>query len=78
MRPAPIACCWAQSASGSPIKRLVSEGKKDAKKKAPPESQERQSERFKRTVSDAVAAGELNPTEADAAVAKLVQRSKRT
>lgn len=32
-----------------------------------PESQKEQSERFKKTVADLVAAGELNPTEADEA-----------
>jgi hypothetical protein len=36
-------------------------------KKAKPESPEEQSERFKQAVRDMVAAGELNPTEADAA-----------
>lgn len=43
------------------------------KKKAPPESQKEQSERFLKAVSDAVAAGELNPTEADAAFEALAR-----
>ena len=43
-----------------------------SKKKAPPESQKEQSERFKKAVSDAVAAGELNPTEADTALDRMV------
>jgi polyhydroxyalkanoate synthesis regulator phasin len=41
-------------------------------KKQNPESQEEQSERFKKTVADLVAAGELNPTEADKAFEKLL------
>lgn len=40
-----------------------------------PESQKEQSERFKKTVADLVAAGELNPTEADESFEKLVIRS---
>ena len=44
-------------------------------KKKNQESQEEQSERFKKTVADLVAAGELNPTEADEAFEKLVNRS---
>jgi len=44
------------------------------KKKDPPESQEEQSERFKKAVSDAVAAGELNPAEADEVLDALVRR----
>lgn len=43
------------------------------KKKAPPESQEAQSERFRKAVSDAVAAGELSPTEADDAFDNLMK-----
>ena len=45
------------------------------KKKAPPESQKEQSERFLKAVSDAVAAGELNPTEANKALDGLVRRA---
>ncbi len=41
-------------------------------KKKNQESQEEQSERFKKTVADLVAAGELNPTEADRTLEKLV------
>jgi polyhydroxyalkanoate synthesis regulator phasin len=41
-----------------------------------PESQKEQSERFKKTVSDLVAAGELNPTEADKAFERLLDRVK--
>jgi polyhydroxyalkanoate synthesis regulator phasin len=37
-----------------------------------PESQKEQSERFKKTVADLVAAGELNPTEADKAFERLM------
>lgn len=36
------------------------------------ETQAEQSERFRKTVRDLVAAGELNPTEADKAFAKLM------
>ena len=45
-------------------------------KKKNPESQEEQSERFKKTVADLVAAGELNPTEADDAFARLMGNVK--
>ena len=41
-----------------------------------PESQEEQSERFKKDVADLVAAGELNPTDADGAFEKLMNRVK--
>jgi polyhydroxyalkanoate synthesis regulator phasin len=41
-----------------------------------PESQKEQSERFKKTVADLVAAGELNPTEADKAFDKLMGNVK--
>ncbi len=41
-------------------------------KKKNQESQKEQSERFKKTVADLVAAGELNPTEADDAFDKLM------
>ncbi len=45
------------------------------KKKSPPEAQEEQSERFRKAVTDAMNAGELNPTEAEAAVDGLVRRA---
>lgn len=45
-------------------------------KKKNPESQEQQSERFKKDVRDLVDAGELNPTEADAAFEKLMRHVK--
>lgn len=41
-------------------------------KKKNQESQEVQSERFKKAVADLVAAGELNPTEAQQAFEKLM------
>lgn len=41
-------------------------------KKKKQESQEEQSERFRQTVRDLVAAGELNPTEADEAFERLM------
>jgi polyhydroxyalkanoate synthesis regulator phasin len=44
-------------------------------KKKNQESQEEQSERFKQSVADLVAAGELNPTEADEAFERLVRKS---
>ena len=44
-------------------------------KKAMQESQEEQSKRFERAVADLVAAGELNPTEADKALSELLQKS---
>ena len=44
-------------------------------KKAKPESQAEQSERFKRDVQRMIDAGELNPTEADAAMDRLVKRA---
>ena len=43
-------------------------------KKQNQESQAEQSERFKKTVADMVAAGELNPTDADKAFDKLMDR----
>jgi polyhydroxyalkanoate synthesis regulator phasin len=46
-------------------------------KKKNQESQEEQSERFKKTVAELVAAGELNPTEADEAMDRLVLSSKK-
>ena len=45
-------------------------------KKKNPESQIVQSERFRKAVRDLEAAGELNPTEADAAFEKLVDKVK--
>jgi polyhydroxyalkanoate synthesis regulator phasin len=41
-----------------------------------PENQKEQSERFKQTVRDLVAAGELNPTEADSAFERLITKVK--
>ncbi len=41
-------------------------------KKKSHESQSEQSERFRKTVRDLVAAGELNPTEADKAFERLM------
>ena len=46
------------------------------KKKAPPESQKEQSERFLKAVSDAVAAGELNPTEADNVLDRMLKNNR--
>ncbi len=45
-------------------------------KKKNQESQEEQSERFKKTVADLVAAGELSPTEADIAFDNLMKKVK--
>lgn len=45
-------------------------------KKKNPETQKEQSERFNRTVADLVAAGELNPIDADKAFEALSQRLK--
>lgn len=45
-------------------------------KKKNPESQQQQSERFRKAVRDAVADGELNPGEADAAFEKLMDKVK--
>jgi polyhydroxyalkanoate synthesis regulator phasin len=45
-------------------------------KKKNPESQKEQSERFKKTVADLVAAGELNPIDADKAFDQLMGRLK--
>lgn len=42
-------------------------------KKKKQESQEEQSERFRQTVRDLVAAGELNPTEADDVLDSLLK-----
>lgn len=44
-------------------------------KKKNPESQKEQSERFKKAVAELVAAGELNPTDADDALDSLVRKS---
>ena len=41
-----------------------------------PESQKEQSERFKKTVADLVAAGELNPTDTDKAFERLMRSVK--
>lgn len=43
-------------------------------KKKAQETQTEQSERFRRTVTEMVAAGELNPTEADKAFETLIGR----
>lgn len=43
-------------------------------KKAKQESQEEQSERFRRLVQDMVDAGEINPTEADERFEKIIRR----
>lgn len=45
-------------------------------KKKQPESQERQSARFRAEVERMIAAGELNPTEADDALVRLIDKSK--
>ena len=45
-------------------------------KKYKPESQNEQSERFRRDAQKLIDAGELNPTEADAALDALVRRAK--
>ena len=47
-------------------------------KKANPESQKEQSARFKKDAQRLINAGELNPTEADEALNKLVQRQRKT
>jgi len=46
-------------------------------KKKRQESQAEQSDRFKRDAQKLIDAGELDPTEAEAALEKLVRRSKR-
>ena len=46
------------------------------KKRKEAETQEAQSERFREAVRAAIAAGELNPTEADEKFALLVSASK--
>jgi polyhydroxyalkanoate synthesis regulator phasin len=45
-------------------------------KKKNQDSQEQQSERFKKAVRDLVAAGELNPIEADKAFVNLMDKVK--
>jgi polyhydroxyalkanoate synthesis regulator phasin len=45
-------------------------------KKKNQESQKEQSERFKKTVADLVAAGELSPTDADKALESLMTKVK--
>lgn len=45
-------------------------------KKKNPESPEDQAKRFEEKVRELINAGELNPTEADAALDKLVRRSR--
>lgn len=45
-------------------------------KKKNSESQMEQSERFKKTVADLVAAGELNPTDADVAFERMMGNVK--
>lgn len=47
-------------------------------KKKKPETQEEQSERFRAAVRQMIADGELNPTDADAAFEKLMDRVKST
>lgn len=41
------------------------------------ESAEAQAERFRKHVEEMISAGELNPTEADEALEKLVQRQRK-
>lgn len=47
-------------------------------KKLRQESQAEQSKRFKRDAQRLADAGELDPTEADAAVSRLIRRTART
>ena len=47
-----------------------------AKAKKPKETQDEQSARFRAEVERLVAAGELNPTEADEAVGKMIEGFK--
>jgi len=44
----------------------------DKKPKKPPETDPDQSERFRKAVRDLEAAGELNPTEADKALGRII------
>ena len=46
-------------------------------KKKQPESPEEQSERFRRDAQAMIDAGELSPTDADAALDRLVRKQKR-
>ena len=46
-------------------------------KKQNPETPEEQSARFKRDVQSLIDAGELDPIEADAAVVRLVRKSRK-
>jgi len=46
------------------------------KRKEPPETTEDQSERFRSAVERLIAAGELNPTEADAAMERAMGGAK--
>jgi hypothetical protein len=46
-------------------------------KKKPGMTPEEQKEAFRAKVRDMIAAGELNPTEADAALDRIVKRSKQ-
>ena len=45
-------------------------------KKQNPETPEEQAKRFREKVRELIDAGELNPTEADAALDKLIRRAK--
>ena len=47
-------------------------------KRTPTEIEKQQSERFRKAVRDLQAAGELNPTEADAAFDKLMDNVRRS
>jgi polyhydroxyalkanoate synthesis regulator phasin len=47
-------------------------------KKKNQETQEEQSERFRQTVRDLVAAGELNPIEADNTLDAILRQQKQT
>lgn len=47
-------------------------------KKKNQESQKEQSDRVNKTVGDLVAAGELNPTDADSPLDRLTRKSKNT
>lgn len=46
-------------------------------KKGKPETQEEQSERFKREAEKLIDAGELSPTEGDRALSELIVRAER-
>lgn len=47
-------------------------------KKAKPESDEEQSERFKRDAQELINAGELSPTEGESALDRLVKRQTKS